>query len=56
MQYYTLVSDVSTLVDNFTASLETLSNNIATIESEVTFVINNNNKKEYNNMKDRIHK
>ena len=56
MQYYTLVSDVSTLVDNFTASLESLSNNIATIESEVTSVINNNNKKEYNNMKDRIHK
>ena len=54
MKYFTLVSDVAELVDNFTQGFRVFSEDVAAIESVVKAVIKNKSEGEYNSVKDRI--
>ena len=54
MQNFTLISDVATIVPNFTQVFESFSDSFNIIEMEVKEAIKNKRDKEYNLLKDRI--
>ena len=54
MQNFTLISDVATIVPNFTQVFESFSDSFNIIEIEVKEAIENKRDKDYNLLKDRI--
>ena len=56
MRSYSLTTDIAKMVENFTYTFQSFSNDFAVIESEVNEMVNNKKDEEYNNMKSRIKK